>query len=98
MPSTNNLTDKAIQAALKAAKAAGKVAKHPDGEGLHLEARPTGAGWWCFRYRFDGKEGMLSLGTYPEVGLALARERRKEAREQVPQASTRARPARTRRR
>lgn len=83
MPSTNNLTDKAIQAALKAALAAGKASKHPDGEGMHLEARPTGAGWWRFRYRFAGKEGMLSLGTYPEVGLALARQRRKEAREQI---------------
>lgn len=83
MPATNTLTDKAILAALKAAKADGKVTKHPDGEGLHLEARPTGSGWWRFRYRFDGKEGLLSLGTYPEVSLALARQRRKEAREQV---------------
>jgi hypothetical protein len=46
---------------------------------MHLEAHPTGAGWWRFGYRFGGKEGMLSLGTYPEVGLALARQRRKEA-------------------
>ena len=79
----SNLSEKAILAALKAAKASGKATKHADGEGLHLEARPTGAGWWRFRYRFGGKEGMLSLGTYPDVGLALARHRRSDAREQV---------------
>jgi integrase len=35
------------------------------------------------RYRFGGKEGMLSLGTYPETGLRDARQRRDEARRQI---------------
>ena len=83
MAATDLLSDKGIRAALKAAAESGKASKHVDGAGLHLEARPTGAGWWRFRYRFAGKEGMLSLGTYPEVGLALARQRRAEAREQL---------------
>lgn len=83
MAASNLLSDKAILAALKAAKVAGKATKHADGEGLHLEARPTGAGWWRFRYRFAGKEQMLSLGTYPEVSLSQARQRKTEAREQV---------------
>ena len=48
--------------------------------GLLLEARPTGAGWWRFRYLFAGREGMLSLGTYRDVPLTLARDRRDEAR------------------
>ena len=33
----------------------------------------------CARYRFDGKEKLLSLGTYPDVSLAKAREKRDEA-------------------
>jgi integrase len=39
--------------------------------------------WWRFRYRFGGKEKLLSLGTYPEITLADARQRRDEARKQV---------------
>jgi len=83
MAGSNILSDKAIRAALKAAVDAGMARKISDGEGLHLEARPTGAGWWRLRYRFGGKEVMLSLGTYPEVGLALARQRRADARELI---------------
>jgi len=45
-----------------------------------LDARPTGAGWWRLRYWLGGREGMLSLGTYPDVSLKLARQRRDEAR------------------
>lgn len=83
MPSTDSLSDKAIRAALKAAVEAGSGRKISDGNGLHLETRPSGVGWWRLRYRFGGKEGMLSLGTYPEVGLALARQRRTDARELI---------------
>ena len=50
---------------------------------MHMEARPGGSGWWRLRYRFAGKEGMLSLGIYPEVSLAQARQRRDEARQQI---------------
>lgn len=80
MAATDILSDKAIKAAIKAAGIAGKARKISDGGGLVLEARPTGAGWWRMRYWMDGREGMLSLGTYPEVPLKLARERRDEAR------------------
>lgn len=83
MAASDTLSDKAIRAALKRATSTGKAEKLSDGAGLHLEARPTGAGWWRLRYRFDGKEGMLSLGTYPATGLALARERRDDARRQL---------------
>lgn len=80
MASTDTLTDKAIKKALKDAGAAGKPKRVSDGGGLYFEARPTGAGWWRLRYFSGGKEGMLSLGTYPDVPLKLARERRDEAR------------------
>ena len=80
MAATDTLTDKAIKAALRAAIKAGKPKRISDGNGLYLEARPTGAGWWRLRYWSGGKEGMLSLGTYPDVPLTLARKRREEAR------------------
>jgi integrase len=80
MPGTDLLTDKTIKAALKAAEVSGKARKLSDGAGLVLEARPTGAGWWRLRYWRDGREGMLSLGTYPETGLRDARDKRDAAR------------------
>lgn len=80
MAATDTLTDKTIKAAIKAAKTVGKAKRISDGGGLYFEARPTGAGWWRLRYWASGKEGMLSLGTYPDVSLKLARERRDEAR------------------
>ena len=83
MAATDILSDKAIRAALKAAVEAGKVRKISDGGGLVLETRPTGAGWWRLRYWMDKREGMLSLGTYPDVSLADARKRRDEARKLI---------------
>ena len=80
MAATDTLTDKSIKAAIKAAVKAGKPKRISDGAGLFFEARPTGAGWWRLRYWNGGKEGMLSLGTYPDVPLKLARERRVDAR------------------
>lgn len=73
---TNKLTDPAI----RNAKAQAKAFNLADGGGLGLEVQPSGAKWWRFRYRFDGKEKMLSFGTHPEVALKDARERREGAR------------------
>lgn len=83
MAASDILTDKAIKAALKAARQAGKSRKLSDGAGLVLEARPTGAGWWRLRYWSGGKERGFSLGTYPDVSLAKARQRRDDARKLV---------------
>ncbi|EUC21484.1 Arm DNA-binding domain-containing protein [Paraburkholderia hospita] len=49
-----------------------------DGGGLLLLIQPSGSKWWRFKYRFGGKQKSLSLGVYPGVGLAQARERRDE--------------------
>lgn len=76
MAATNTLSDKVIRAALKAAIASSKARKLSDGGGLVFDARPTGSGWWRWRFWREGREGMLSLGTYPEVSLKEARERR----------------------
>ena len=83
MAATDLLTDKTIRAALKSVAEAGKARKISDGGGLLLEARPTGVGWWRLRYWIGGREGMLSLGTYPDVSLKDARQRRDAARKLV---------------
>ena len=44
-----------------------------DGDGLALEVTPQGALLWRFRYRWLGKERMISLGGYPVVSLKEAR-------------------------
>lgn len=54
-----------------------------DGKGLYLELSPSGGKWWRFKFRFRRKEKRLSLGTYPEISIAVARERRDDARKLV---------------
>jgi integrase len=66
--------------AVKFAKPRAKPYKLSDGRGLYLIVSPAGGKWWRFRFRFDGREKMLSLGTYPDVSLAQAREKRHEMR------------------
>lgn len=83
MAGTNILDDKTIKAAIKAAAANGQASKLNDGGGLVLEARPNGAGWWRLRYWRDSREGMLSLGTYPQTSLRAARTRRDDARKLI---------------
>jgi len=58
-----------------------------DGNGLSLLIEPNGSRGWRFRYRFDGKPKMISLGTYPDVTLNDARLNRDDARKQVPEQS-----------
>lgn len=54
-----------------------------DGGGLFLLITPNGKKGWRFKYRYEGKEKLMSYGTYPEISLSEARKRREEAREQV---------------
>jgi len=70
------LTDTAI----RNAKPGGKPAKLFDERGLFLIVTPGGGKWWRFRYKADGKEKLLSLGVYPDIGLKDARARRDTAR------------------
>ena len=48
--------------------------------GYFLLVNPKGKKWWRFKYRFQGKEKLLSLGVYPDVSLKKARNRRDEMR------------------
>ncbi len=50
--------------------------------GLYLEVAPNGSKRWFWKYRKDGKEGRMALGSYPEVGPKKAREARDAAKAQ----------------
>jgi hypothetical protein len=54
-----------------------------DGGGLFLLVTPSGGKLWRLKYRYESKEKLLSLGAYPEISLAEARQRRDEARKQL---------------
>jgi hypothetical protein len=73
------LTDTAIQKA----KPGSKPIKLSDEKGLFLLLQPSGGKLWRLKYRIDGREQKLSLGTYPEVSLKDARRRRDDARSQL---------------
>ena len=73
------LTDLAI----RTAEPGDKPRKLTDGGGLFLLVQPNGGKWWRLKYRVDGKEKLLSMGTYPEISLKDARLRRDEARKQL---------------
>ncbi|MHB1873022.1 MAG: tyrosine-type recombinase/integrase [Steroidobacteraceae bacterium] len=62
-----------------------KPCKLRDERGLYLLVQPNGSKWWRFDYRRpgSGKRNTLSLGTFPDVALRQARERRDEARKLI---------------
>jgi integrase len=69
--------------ALRNAKPRDREYKMADGAGLYLLVTPAGGKLWRFKFRLDGRERKLALGSYPEIRLADARKARDEAREQV---------------
>ena len=48
--------------------------------GLYLEVAPNGSKRWFWKYRKDGKEGRMALGSYPDVGPKQARKTRDDAK------------------
>ena len=71
--------------AIKNAKPTDKAFKLYDEAGLFIQVTPSGGKWWRFKYRYDGKEKLLSLGTFPDISLADARQRRDDARKLLAQ-------------
>jgi len=57
-----------------------KPYKLSDGGGLYLLVNPTGSKSWRLKYRFLGKEKVLSFGQYPHISLLEAREARDGAK------------------
>lgn len=67
-------------AAIKAPKPARKPYKLTDQAGLHLQVTRAGSKLWRMRYEYGRKEKLLSLGPYPDVSLAQARDQRETAK------------------
>jgi hypothetical protein len=71
-----NLTDSDVQDT----RSSEKPKRLYDSGGLFLLVTPKGGRWWRFKYRFEGRAKMISLGTFPRVSLAHARALRDNAR------------------
>ena len=69
-PQLNKLTDTKC----RNAKPGDKDHKLADGRGLYVLVTARGARLWKWKYRFNGVERKLSLGSYPEVSLKQARD------------------------
>lgn len=57
--------------------------RHGDGRGLFLYVKASGARSWVLRYQVHGRRHDLGLGAYPDVTLAMAREKALEARQLI---------------
>ncbi len=68
---------KLTEMVIKNLKVPDDVGKHSDGRGLYLIVSKTGGKSWRFRYEIKAGgrriEKTLTLGKYPQVGLAQAR-------------------------
>lgn len=69
---------KLTNTACNSAKPKEKPYKLADGGGMFLEVTPTGSKLWRLKYRYGGKEKLLSLGKYPQTTLAEARVKREQ--------------------
>jgi hypothetical protein len=72
----NTLTDSIITGA----EPSDRPKRISDGRGMYLEISRAGRRLWRLKFRFAGKEKCMSLGTYPDVSLCKARQRREAAR------------------
>lgn len=78
---------------IKQAKSKEKAYCLFDGLGLYIQIMPPGkpiegktlpgSKLWRFKYRFAGKEKLISFGSYPEVSLAAARKKRDDTRQMI---------------
>lgn len=57
-----------------------KQYKLSDGGGLYVQVSPAGLKTWRYQYRFGGVRAEVTIGKYPEVGVADARDRHFECR------------------
>jgi Arm DNA-binding domain len=68
---------------IKKARKREKPYKLSDGGGLYLWITPSGGKLWRWAHRYEKKEKLMTFGRYPEVSLAVARERHLEARKSL---------------
>lgn len=71
------------QTQVKSAAPRDRAYKMADAGGLYLHVKPTGRRLWRMKFRYGGREKLLSFGAWPEVSLIAARDKRDEARRQI---------------
>lgn len=79
--STNKLSDKKLRALLGSERT--KEEMMADGEGLSARLFRSGSISWIYAYRLGGRGSKLerlTLGSYPDMSLKMAREKRDECR------------------
>lgn len=69
--------------AVRKAKPREKTYKLFDGGGLFLHVQPNGSKHWRLKYRYDGKEKLLSFGPYPTISISDARKQREKTKKQL---------------
>jgi integrase len=74
---------KLSERAVASAKPREKVYRLSDGNGLLLEVRTAGGKAWLYRFMLSGRRRDMGLGAYPEVGLAAARKKARDAADLV---------------
>lgn len=67
-------------ALINAAKPADKAYTLTDGGGLYLEILPGGSKVWRYSYRRGARRPKVTIGPYPQIGIAQARDRHGEMR------------------
>lgn len=65
---------------IRRAKPKQSVYSLKDGRGLLLRVEPNGSKLWHFRFYWQGKQQRISFGSFPDVDLKMARQRREDAR------------------
>ena len=70
-------------AKIRALKPKDKAYKVSDFGGLYINVTAKGSKRWRLKYRFNGKEGKLSFGAYPDISLKEARALKDKARSQL---------------
>ena len=63
---------------VEAIKPADKLIKQCDGDILYLFTSPTGKKVWKVLYTFEGKKGIVTLGSYPDLSIKEVRLKRDE--------------------
>lgn len=80
MPVLRHVNYSLRPATINAAKPQDKSYTLTDGGGLYIEVLPSGSKVWRYVFRLDGKRPKVTIGQYPQIGIADARDRHAEMR------------------
>lgn len=59
------------------------IHRDPESRGLALRVRASGAAFWVLRYSYRGTPRIWTIGRYPDLGLADAREKADDGRTRI---------------